>query len=98
MDRPCSTNGKKRNKYRFLVGEAEGERPLGIPRRRWLDNIKMDLGEIEWGGVDCIGLSLARDQCRAFVNSVLYLRFAGKFLNRRTTGGLMRSFQLHGVS
>jgi hypothetical protein len=48
--------GKQRNAYRLLVGKPEGKRPLGRPRRRCVDNIKMDLREIEWDGVDCIGL------------------------------------------
>jgi hypothetical protein len=52
-----STNGGKRNAYRLLVGEPEGRRPLGRPRRRWLDNIRMDLVEMGWGDVDWIGLS-----------------------------------------
>jgi hypothetical protein len=56
MGRPCSTNGEKRNAYRLLVGKPEGERPLGRPRRRWVDNIRMDLGEVGWGDVDWIGL------------------------------------------
>jgi hypothetical protein len=47
MDRTCSTNGVKKNAYRILVGKPEGKRPLGSPRRMWLDNIKMDLREIE---------------------------------------------------
>jgi hypothetical protein len=49
--------GKKRNTCRLLVGKPEGRRPLQRPRHRWLDDIKMDLGEIEWGGVDQIGLA-----------------------------------------
>jgi hypothetical protein len=44
--------GEKMNAYRILVGEPEGKRPLGRPRRRWVDNIKMDLREIGWDGVD----------------------------------------------
>jgi hypothetical protein len=43
--------GAKRNAYRLLVGKPEGKRPLGRPRRRWVDNIRMGLGEVEWGGV-----------------------------------------------
>jgi hypothetical protein len=46
MGRACSTNGAKRNAHRILVGKLEGKRPLGRQRRRWLDNIKMDLREI----------------------------------------------------
>jgi hypothetical protein len=46
MDKACSTNGEKRNAYRILAGNPEGKRPLGRPRRRWVDNIKMDLREI----------------------------------------------------
>jgi hypothetical protein len=47
MAGPCSTNGEKRNAYRLLVGKPEGKR-LGRPRRRWVDNIRMDLGEVGW--------------------------------------------------
>jgi hypothetical protein len=49
MGGPCSTNGEKRNAYRLLVGKPEGKRPLGRIRRRWVDNIIMDLGEVGWG-------------------------------------------------
>jgi hypothetical protein len=52
MGRLCSTNGEKRNTYRTLVGKPEGKRPLVRPRRRWVDNIKMDFREIGWGGMD----------------------------------------------
>jgi hypothetical protein len=48
--------GEKRNAYRLLVGKPEGKRSLGRPRRRWVDNIRMDLGEVGWGDVDWIGL------------------------------------------
>jgi hypothetical protein len=44
--------GEKRNSYRILVRKPEGKRPLGRPRRRWMDNIKMDIREIEWDGMD----------------------------------------------
>jgi hypothetical protein len=68
----CSTNGReKKNAYRLLVRKSEGRRPLGRPRRRWLDNIRMDLVEVEWGDVDWIGLAQDRDRWRALVNSVL---------------------------
>jgi hypothetical protein len=64
MDGPCSTNGEKGNAYR----------PLGRPRRRWVDNIRMDLREVGWGDVDWIGLAQDRNRWRALVNSVLNLR------------------------
>jgi hypothetical protein len=66
--------GEKRNAYRLLVGKSEGMRPLGRPRRRWLDNIRMDLVEVGWGDVDWIGPAQDRDRWRALVNSVLNLR------------------------
>jgi hypothetical protein len=58
------------------VGKPEGKRPLGRPRRRWVDNtsIRMDLGEAVWGDVDWIGLAEDRNRWRALVNSVLNLR------------------------
>jgi hypothetical protein len=51
MDRACSTNREKRNAYRILVGKPEGNRPLGRQRRRWVDNIKMNLREIGWNNM-----------------------------------------------
>jgi hypothetical protein len=51
MGRVCSTHGEKRNVYRILVGKPEGRRPLGRPRRRWVDNIKIDLRETGWDGM-----------------------------------------------
>jgi hypothetical protein len=65
---------EKRNSYRLLVGKPEGRRPLGRPRRRSSDNIRMDLVEVGWGDVDWIGLAQDRDRWRALVNSVLNLR------------------------
>jgi hypothetical protein len=64
----------KRTAYRLLVGKPEGKRPLGRPRSRWVDNIRMDLGEVGWGDVDWIGLAQDRNSWRALVNSVLNLR------------------------
>jgi hypothetical protein len=66
--------GEKRNAYRLLVGEPEGKRPLGRSRRRWVDNIRMDLGEVGWGVVDWVGLAQDRNRWRALVNSILNLR------------------------
>jgi hypothetical protein len=57
-----------------IVGEAKGKRPLGRPRRRWVDNIKMDLRDIGWGGIDWIDLARDRDQWKALVNTVLNLQ------------------------
>jgi hypothetical protein len=74
MGRECSTNGEKMNAYRILVGMTEGKRPLGRPRRRWVDNIKMDLREIGWNGIDWIHLAQNRDERRALVNMVMNLR------------------------
>jgi hypothetical protein len=56
------------------VGKPEGKRPLGRPRRRWVDNIKMDLREIGLGGMDWITLAEDRDQWRALVNTVMEFR------------------------
>jgi hypothetical protein len=56
------------------IGKLEGKRPLGRPRRRWVNNIRKDLGEIGWGGVDWIGLAQDRDRWRALVNVVMNLR------------------------
>jgi hypothetical protein len=66
--------GEKRNEYRLLVGKPEGKRPLGGQRRRWVDNVRMDLGEVGWVDVDWIGLTKDRNRWRAVVNSVLNLR------------------------
>jgi hypothetical protein len=52
MGRACIMNGEKRNAYRTLVGKPEGKRPLGRPRCRWMDNIKIDLRVIGWYGLD----------------------------------------------
>jgi hypothetical protein len=66
--------GEKRSTYRLLVGKPEGKRPLGRSRRRWVDNIRMELGEVGWGAVCWIGLAEDRNRWRALVNSVLNLR------------------------
>jgi hypothetical protein len=66
--------GEKRNAYRLLVRKPEGKRPLGKPRRRWVDNIKMDLLEVGWDVVDWIALAQDRDKWRPLVNAVMELR------------------------
>jgi hypothetical protein len=66
--------GEKRTAYRLLVGKPEGKRPLGRPRRRWVDNIRMNLRDVGWGDVDWVGLAQDRNRWRALVNSVLNLR------------------------
>jgi hypothetical protein len=65
---------EKRNAYSILVGKPEGKRPLGRARRRWVDNIIVDLMDIDCGGMDCINLAQDRDQWRALVNAVMNLR------------------------
>jgi hypothetical protein len=69
-----SRMGEKRNAKRILVGKPEGKRPLGRPTHKWADNIRMDLREIGWSGMDWIYLAQDRDQWRALVNTVLNLR------------------------
>jgi hypothetical protein len=71
-----------------LVENPEGKRPLGRPRRRWMDNIKMDLTEIGWDGKYWIDLAQDRDQWRALLN-------AGKFLSGCTISSFSRRAQLH---
>jgi hypothetical protein len=69
MGRACSTNGEERNAYRILMGKLERKRPLERLRRSWEDNIKTDLREVGWGGMDRINLAQDMDQWRALVNT-----------------------------
>ena len=66
--------GEERVVYRVLVGKPRGKRPLGRPRHRWEDNIKMDLQEVRCGGMDCTELAQDRDRWQALVNAVMKLR------------------------
>ena len=66
--------GQERGVYRVLLGKPEGKRPLERPRRRWVDNIKMDLQEVGCGYMDWIGLAQDRDRWRALVSAVMNLR------------------------
>jgi hypothetical protein len=66
--------GEKRNACRLLVRKPKGKKPLGRPRRRWVANINMDLGEVGWSDVDWIGKPQDRNRWRALVNSILNLR------------------------
>jgi hypothetical protein len=66
--------GEARGVYRFLVGKSEGKRPLGRPRPRWENNIKMDFQEMECGDMDSIELVQYRDRWRALVNAIINLR------------------------
>jgi hypothetical protein len=74
MDKACSTNRENMNVCRILVGKPEGKRPLGRRRRRWVDNIKIDIREIGWCDMDSIDLAQNRDQWRALVNMKMNLR------------------------
>jgi hypothetical protein len=90
LDGACSTNVK-----------PKGKRLLGRSRRRWLNNIEMDLGGIEWSGVDWIGLAQNRDKWRALVNALMKLKVpwnAGKLSSGYTTGGLSNTAEPHTVS
>jgi len=74
MGGSCSAyGGGKRDVYRVLVGKPERKRPLGRPRHRWEDNIKMDLQEVECGGMEWIELAQDRESWQALVNAVMNL-------------------------
>jgi hypothetical protein len=75
MGRECSTDGENMNAYRLLVGKQEGKGPLGRPRCRWVDNIKMDFEEIGWGDVDWICLAQDRDLWWALVNMAMNITY-----------------------
>ena len=74
MGGACSSYGERRGVYSVLVGKPEGKKPLGRTRRRWEDNIKMNLQEVGCGGMDWIEQAQDRDRWRALVNAVMNLR------------------------
>jgi hypothetical protein len=74
MGGECGVYGGEQRTYRVLVGKPKGERPLGKPRHRWKDNIKMDLQEVGCGGMNWIKLAQDRDRWQALVNMVMNLR------------------------
>ena len=92
--------GEGRGVYRVLVGKPDGKRPLGRPRRRWEDNIRMDLQEVGVWYEDWIGLAQGRDRWRALVSAVRNLRVpqnAGNFLTSCKLASFSRRTLLHGV-
>ena len=74
MGRACSTYGESRGLYRVLVGKSDRKKPLGRPRRKWKDNIKMTLQEVGFGCMDWSDVAQDRDRWRALVNAVTNLR------------------------
>ena len=91
--------GEERGVYRVLVGEPEGKRPLGRPRRRWLDNIRMDLQEVGCMHVDWIGLAQDRDSWRTVLSAVMNLRVPwGNFLTSCKPVSFSRRTLHHAVS
>jgi len=74
MGGTCSTNGDRRCVYRVSLGKPEGKRPLGRPKRKWEDNVKMNLQDLGCEGMDWIELAQDRDRWRALVNAVMNFR------------------------
>ena len=97
----CGVYGWGEGVYRVLVGKPEGRRPLGRPRRRWVDIIRMDLQEVECGYMDWSGLAQDRDRWRTLVSAVMNLRVpwnAGNFLTSCKPVSFSRRTLYHGVS
>jgi len=93
--------GEKRGVYRALVGKHEGKRPLGRPRRKWEDSIKMDFQEVGCGGMEWIELAQDRNKWRALVSAVINLRVPlneGNFLTSLKPVSFSRRTLLHGVN
>ena len=89
---------EKRGVYRVLVGKPEGKRPLGRPRRRWVDNIRMDLQEVGCGYVDWIGLAQDRDRWQTLVSVFGFHKNVGNFLTSCKPVSFSRRTLHHGVS
>jgi hypothetical protein len=92
---------EKSNAYMIFVGKPEGKRPLGRPRHRWVDNIKMDLCEIGWGGVDWFSLAQDGDNWRALLDVIMNFWVPQndvQLLSGYTTGGLLSGAQFDIVS
>ena len=101
MDWACGAYGWGEGVYRVLLGKPEGRRPLGRPRRRWVDNIRIDLQEVGCGYMDWIGLAQDRDRWRTFVSAVMNLWVqwnAGNFLTRCKPVSFSRRTVHRGVS
>jgi hypothetical protein len=101
MGGACSSDGESRGVYMVLVGKPEGKRPLGITRRRWEDNIMMDLKKVGCESVDWIELAQDTDRWRTLVNAVMNLWVpysAGNFLTGCKPVSFSRKNLLHGVS
>jgi hypothetical protein len=101
MGGACSLDGEGRGVYRVLVRKSEGNRPMGRPRRRWHDNIKMDLQEVGCEGMDWTELAQDRYRWRALVNAVMNLWVqlnAGNLLPNCKPVSFSRGTLLHGVS
>ena len=97
----CGAYGWGEGVYRILVGKPEGKRPLGRPRHRWVDNIRMDLQEVGCGYMDWIGRAQDRDSWRTLVSAVINLRVpwnAGNFLTCCKPVSFSRRTLHHGVS
>jgi hypothetical protein len=93
--------GEERGVYRVLVGKPEGKRPLGRPRRKWVDNIRKDLQEVGYGYMDWTGLAQDRDRWRTLVSAVMNLRVpwnADYFLTSCKPVSCSRRTLHHGVS
>ena len=81
----CGTYGWEERAYRVLVGKLEGRRPLGRPRHRWVDNIRMDLQEVGCGYMEWIGLAQDRDRWRTLVSAVMNHRVPWKYISHNST-------------